>query len=47
MMTGMGISSDVVVGFVDRAVGGMAGIVRDLGDDLANQRPGLPGANSP
>jgi Protein of unknown function (DUF664) len=47
MMAGMGISPEGVLGFVDRAVDGMAGIVQDLGDDLANQRPRLPGANSP
>jgi hypothetical protein len=48
MMNGMGISpDDGLVLFVDRAVDGMAAIVRDLGDHLANQRPGLPGANSP
>jgi Protein of unknown function (DUF664) len=47
MMAGMGISPDGLTGFVDRAVDGMAAIVRDLGDDLANRRPGLPGANSP
>jgi hypothetical protein len=46
-MVGMGISPDGLVGFVDRAVDGMAAIVRDLGDDLANRRPALPGANSP
>lgn len=33
--------------FVDHALDGMARIVTDLGDDLANQRPNLPGANSP
>ena len=43
----MGISPDWVVGFVDRAVDGMGAIVRDLGDELANQRPDLPGTNSP
>jgi hypothetical protein len=47
MIAGMGISPEGVVAFVDRAVDGLAGIVRDLGDDLANQRPRLPGANSP
>ncbi|QUH03100.1 DUF664 domain-containing protein [Saccharopolyspora erythraea] len=31
----------------DRALDGMARIVADLGDDLANRRPDLPGANSP
>lgn len=33
--------------FTDRALDGMAAIVNDLGDDLANRRPTLPGANSP
>jgi len=33
--------------FTDRALDGMAIIVNDLGDDLANRRPTLPGANSP
>ena len=31
----------------DRALTGMARILQDLGDDLANARPDLPGANSP
>jgi len=47
MMSGMGISVDGVVSYVDRAVDQMAAIVGDLGDDLANRRPALPGANSP
>lgn len=33
--------------FTERAIEGMAAIVRDLGDDLANTRPALPGANTP
>jgi len=33
--------------FVDVAVDGMVSIVEDLGDDLANKAPGIPGANSP
>lgn len=33
--------------FVERAVDGMAAIVSDLGDDLANTRPPLAAANSP
>jgi len=33
--------------FTDRALDGMANIVSDLGDDLANRRPTLSGANSP
>lgn len=31
----------------DRALDGMARILTDLGDELANQKPDLPGANSP
>lgn len=33
--------------FTDRALDGMAAVLEDLGDDLANRRPELPGANSP
>ena len=33
--------------FADRALDGMTRIVAGLGDDLANRRPDLPGANSP
>jgi cysteine-S-conjugate beta-lyase len=33
--------------FVERAVREMAEIVSDLGDDLANSKPDIPGANSP
>jgi hypothetical protein len=33
--------------FVDLALRGMARIVADLGDELANARPPYPGANSP
>lgn len=33
--------------FAERAVDGMTAIVTDLGDDLANTRPPLAGANSP
>ena len=32
--------------FVDRALDAMVGIVVELGDDLANRRPDLPGTNS-
>ena len=38
---------DAVVSYVDRAVGRMTEIVTALGDDLANRKPALPGANSP
>jgi hypothetical protein len=43
----MGIAPDAVASYVDRAVEAMADIVGDLGDDLADARPHLPGANSP
>jgi hypothetical protein len=42
----VGISVDELIRYVERAVDQMAGIVSDLGDDLANRRPSLPGANS-
>jgi hypothetical protein len=42
----MGIAPEAVASYVDRAVEAMADIVGDLGDDLANTRPGPPGANS-
>ncbi len=41
------ISIDDFLYYVDDALDGMARIVSDLGDDLANRRPDLPGANSP
>ena len=43
----MGISVDELVSYVERAVDQMADIVGELGDDLANRRPALPGVNSP
>ena len=43
----MGIPVDALTSYVDRAVDALASIVTGLGDDLANQRPDLPGANSP
>ncbi|TVT19824.1 DinB family protein [Amycolatopsis rhizosphaerae] len=33
--------------FVDRALDGMTAILSELGDERANRRPDLPGANSP
>lgn len=33
--------------FAAKTLISMAGIVEELGDDLANQKPALPGANSP
>jgi hypothetical protein len=41
------ISVDDFLAFVDDALDGMIEIVSGLGDDLANRRPDLPGANSP
>ena len=41
------ISVDAVVSYVNRAVDQMSEIVTALGDDLANRKPALPGANSP
>lgn len=40
------ISIEDYLVFVDEALDAMVGIVVDLGDDLANRRPDLPGANS-
>jgi hypothetical protein len=41
------ISVDDYLYYVDEALDGMVKIVSDLGDELANQRPDLPGSNSP
>jgi uncharacterized damage-inducible protein DinB len=41
------ISKDDYWYFSDRALTGMTAIVRALGDELANERPPLTGANSP
>ncbi len=41
------ISIDDFLYYVDDALDGMVRIVRELGDDLANRRPDVPGANSP
>jgi len=41
------VSDEEFLYFVDRALDGMAAILADLGDGLANERPALPGANSP
>jgi Protein of unknown function (DUF664) len=43
----VGISVDTLISYTERAVDQMAGIVTGLGDELANRRPALPGANSP
>lgn len=41
------IETEDFVWFLDEALDGMVAIVEQLGDRLANQRPDLPGANSP
>ena len=41
------ISVDDYVFFVDEALDGMGRIVAELGDELANRRPDVPGLNSP
>jgi hypothetical protein len=41
------ISVEDFLWYTDAAVDGMAAIVTELGDDLANKTPNLPGANSP
>jgi hypothetical protein len=43
----MSAAAEAVTSYVERGVEAMARIVRELGDDLANRRPELPGANSP
>ena len=40
------VSEDFLL-FMDRALDGMVAIVEELGDELANKEPDLPGANSP
>ena len=41
------IPVDTLISYVDRAVDRLAAVVTSLGDDRCNQRPDLPGANSP
>jgi hypothetical protein len=43
----LAVSIDHYLWFVDKALDGMAIVVRELGDELANRRPDLDGANSP
>jgi hypothetical protein len=43
----LAVSVEHFMWFVDTALDQMADILRDLGDDLVNQRPELDGANSP
>ena len=40
------LTTDDFMWYVDEALDAMVGIVTELGDDLANRRPDLPGANS-
>lgn len=41
------ITADDYLWYVDEALDGMVAIVTDLGDELANRRPDVPGTNSP
>ena len=41
------ISVDDFRWYADDALDGMVAVVTELGDDLANRRPDVPGANSP
>jgi hypothetical protein len=41
------ISTEDCLWFIDDALNGMVAIVSDLGDELANAAPDMPGANSP
>ncbi|MGH3766075.1 MAG: DUF664 domain-containing protein [Pseudonocardiaceae bacterium] len=41
------ISTDDFLWYVDDALDGMVRIVSELGDDLANRRPDVPGTNTP
>jgi len=41
------ITSEEYVFYADRALDGMAAILTELGDERANARPDLPGANTP
>jgi len=43
----MEISNEDFLMFIERALDGMLRIVEELGDERANLRPDLPGANSP
>ncbi|NKQ57021.1 DUF664 domain-containing protein [Amycolatopsis sp. K13G38] len=41
------MTSEEYLFYADRALDGMAAILTELGDERANTRPGLPGANTP
>jgi hypothetical protein len=42
-----GMNTDEYLYFVNQALDGMCRIAVDLGDELANRRPRIPGANTP
>jgi hypothetical protein len=46
-MSVLSMELDDFTWYVDRALGSLSSILTGLGDELANQRPALPGANSP
>ena len=43
----MEVRNEDFIMFMDRAIDGMMAIAEELGDDRVNERPELPGANSP
>jgi hypothetical protein len=43
----MSIAPEAVLPFINRALDGMVHIVETLGDARVNQRPNVPGTNSP
>jgi hypothetical protein len=45
-MTMLSMELDDYLWYVDNAIGAMRSIVTELGDELVNERPDLPGANS-
>lgn len=47
MATPLELAPEAFLFMVDRALDGMVAILNTLGDDLANERPDLEGANTP
>jgi Protein of unknown function (DUF664) len=45
-MTTVSMELDDYLWYVDQAIGAMRSIATELGDELVNERPDLPGANS-
>lgn len=43
----MQIAQDDFLMFINRALYGMLDIIEEMGDELANQKPNIPGGNSP